>query len=143
MVKGITNISTIQKELNNYEQIDIPYIFTPNTKIKYITLDDSTNEEKFYIGGDFIKMANQKIILQNGPAIWSVPIKIRDDNNNIIYESKFFIKKKINHNKNKKEIELEKIIKTQQKVIEKMTITIKEDKIKIQKYENIIKKLKK
>ena len=37
MIKGITDISTIQKELRGYEQVDIPYTFTPDTKIKYIT----------------------------------------------------------------------------------------------------------
>ena len=60
------NAFTVQEATNvdafsdyNYEQIDMPYIFTPNTKIKYITLEESTNEEKFYIGGDFIKLVNQ------------------------------------------------------------------------------------
>ena len=33
MVKGITNISTIQKELRGYEQVDMPYTFTPKQKL--------------------------------------------------------------------------------------------------------------
>ena len=144
MIKGITDISTIQKELRGYEQVDIPYTFTPNTKIKYITLEESTNSEGFFIGGEYSRMGNERIILQNGPSIWSVPIRVRDDNNDIIYESKFFVPKDdtVDVEKSKDIKELEKTIKAQQMVIEKMTNTIKNDKIKLQKYENIIQKLR-
>jgi len=144
MVKGITDISIIQKELKEYEQVDMPYIFTPNTRIKYITLEESTNSESFFTGGEYSRIGNERIILQNGPAIWSVPIKIRDDNNNIIYKSKFFVPKNdiVDLQKSKDIKELEKIIKAQQMVIEKMTKTIKEDKIKLQKYEIVIQKLR-
>ena len=144
MIKGITDISIIQKELREYEQIDIPYTFTPNTKIKYITLEESTNSEGFFIGGEYSRMGNERIILQNGPSIWSVPIRVRDDNNDIIYESKFFVPKNdtVDMEKSKDIKELEKTIKAQQMVIEKMTKTIKEDKIKLQKYEIVIQKLR-
>ena len=144
MIKGITDISTIQKELREYEQIDIPYTFTPNTKIKYITLEGETNSEGFFIGGGYLRMGNERIILQNGPSIWSVPIRVRDNNNDIIYESKFFVPKDdtVDVEKSKDIKELEKTIKAQQMVIEKMTNTIKNDKIKLQKYENIIQKLR-
>ena len=144
MVKGITNISTIQRELRGYEQVDMPYTFTPKTKIKYITLEESTNSEGFFVGGEYSRMGNERIILQNGPSIWSVPVRVRDDNNDIIYESKFFVPKDdtIDIDKSKDVKELEKTIKAQQMVIEKMTATIKSDKIKLQKYENIIQKLR-
>ena len=144
MIKGITDISTIQKELREYEQVDIPYTFTPNTKIKYITLEESTNSEGFFIGGEYSRMGNERIILQNGPSIWSVPIRVRDDNNDIIYESKFFVPKNdtVDMEKSKDIKELEKTIKAQQMVIEKMTTTIKNDKIKLQKYEIVIQKLR-
>ena len=143
MVKGITDISTIQKELKGYEQIDMPYTFIPNIKIKYITLEESTNSEGFFIGGEYSRMGNERIILQNGPSIWSVPIRFRDDNNDIIYESKFFVPKDdtVDIEKSKDIKELEKTIKAQQMVIEKMTNTIKNDKIKLQKYEIVIQKL--
>ena len=95
MVKGITNISTIQKELRGYEQVDIPYTFTPKTKIKYITLEESTNSEGFFVGGGYLRMGNERVVLQNGPSIWSVPVRVRDDNNDIIYESKFLFLKMI------------------------------------------------
>ena len=144
MVKGITNISTIQKELRGYEQVDMPYTFTPKTKIKYITLEESTNSEGFFVGGEYSRMGNERIILQNGPSIWSVPVRVRDDNNDIIYESKFFVPKDdtVDIEKTKDVKELEKTIKAQQMVIEKMTTTIKNDKIKLHKYENIIQKLR-
>ena len=144
MVKGITNISTIQKELRGYEQVDMPYTFTPKTKIKYITLEESTNSEGFFVGGEYSRMGNERVILQNGPSIWSVPVRVRDDNNDIIYESKFFVPKDdtVDIEKTKDVKELEKTIQAQQMVIEKMTTTIRNDKIKLQKYENIIQKLK-
>ena len=144
MVKGITNISIIQKELRGYEQVDMPYTFTPKTKIKYITLEESTNSEGFFVGGEYSRMGNERIILQNGPSIWSVPVRVRDDNNDIIYESKFFVPKDdtVDIEKTKDVKELEKTIRAQQMVIEKMTTTIRNDKIKLQKYENIIQKLR-
>ena len=144
MVKGITNISTIQKELRGYEQVDMPYTFTPETKIKYITLEESTNSEGFFVGGEYSRMGNERVILQNGPSIWSVPVRVRDDNNDIIYESKFFVPKDdtVDIEKTKDVKELEKTIRAQQMVIEKMTTTIRNDKIKLQKYENIIQKLR-
>ena len=144
MIKGITDISTIQKELKGYEQIDMPYTFIPNIKIKYITLEESSNSEGFFIGGGYLRMGNERIVLQNGPSIWSVPIRVRDDINDIIYESKFFVPKDdtVDIEKSKDIKELEKTIKAQQMVIEKMTNTIKNDKIKLQKYENIIQKLR-
>ena len=144
MVKGITNISTIQRELRGYEQVDMPYTFTPKTKIKYITLEESTNSEGFFVGGEYSRMGNERVILQNGPSIWSVPVRVRDDNNDIIYESKFFVPKDdiVDIEKTKDVKELEKTIRAQQMVIEKMTTTIRNDKIKLQKYENIIQKLR-
>ena len=144
MVKGITNISTIQKELRGYEQVDMPYTFTPKTKIKYITLEESTNSEGFFVGGEYSRMGNERVILQNGPSIWSVPVRVRDDNNDIIYESKFFVPKDdtVDIDKSKDVKELEKTIRAQQMVIEKMTTTIRNDKIKLQKYENKIQKLR-
>ena len=144
MVKGITNISRIQKELRGYEQVDMPYTFTPKTKIKYITLEESTNSEGFFVGGEYSRMGNERVILQNGPSIWSVPVRVRDDNNDIIYESKFFVPKDdtVDIEKTKDVKELEKTIQAQQMVIEKMTTTIRNDKIKLQKYENIIQKLR-
>jgi len=135
------DIKFIQESLINHTEITFPYTFKPNDKIKYITLFD--DEELFYNGGEYIKMGNEKINLRNGPNSWFVPIKIRDNNNNIIYKSRFFIQnKKIGNNINKTEEYYKKIIINQQKVIEKMTLTIKNDKFKIQNYEKSLNNLK-
>lgn len=142
----IKDINIIRKELKNYEEIEFPYYIKPNTNIKYITAID--NEEVFSKGGEFVKLGHEKIFLSNGPHKWYVPIKIRDDDNNIIYESKFFIKEENNKKDNEYE-NLKKIIKTQQDVINKMTINIENTNKELikskklnKKYEDIFKKLK-
>jgi hypothetical protein len=142
----ITDIDTIRKELIGFDEIEMPYIFKEDVLIKYITAID--NQEVFSKGGCFVRLGNEKIFLRNGPHNWQVPIKIRDDDSNIIYESKFFIKeekKKGNEDTEK----LKKIIKAQQDVINKMTKNIENlnkdyNKLKItnKKYEEIFKKLK-
>jgi|TARA_B110001469_G_scaffold105374_1_gene104695 hypothetical protein len=142
----ITDIDTIRKELIGFDEIDMPYIFKEDVLIKYITAVD--NQEVFSKGGCFVRLGNEKIFLRNGPHNWYVPIKIRDNDSNIIYESKFFIKeekKKGNEDTEK----LKKIIKAQQDVINKMTKNIENlnkdyNKLKItnKKYEEIFKKLK-
>ena len=141
MVKGIRDLLEIKTELKGYEEVEMPYNFKQNSHIKYITLEPNTNSEAFYIGGNYLRMGNEKIFIQNGPATWPVQVKIRDDGNNIIYESRFFVEVDDDELDKSKEIkEYEKIIKAQQMVIEKMTKTIREDKIQIQKYENLLQK---
>ena len=83
-------------------------------------------------------MGNELIFLQNGPSTWSFRTKSRDDDNNIYYTSRIFIEKEMDEEIfTEKDVKhLQDIIKAQQRIIEKMTKTIKEDKIKIQKYEN-------
>ena len=144
MVKGIRDISTIREELKDYIEVEMPYNFVENSHVKYSTLEEDTNSEAFYMGGTFLKMGNEKVYLQSGPATWNIPVKVRDDNNNVIYESKFFVEIDDDSEieKDKEIKEYQKIIKAQQMVIEKMTKSIKGDKLKIQKYENIIQKLK-
>jgi len=133
------DINFIKNSLKNYTEIEFPYTFKLNQKIKYITLVD--DEELFYTGGEYVKMGLEKINLRNGPNSWYIPTKIRDNNNNIIYRSRFFINnKEDNNNDNKSEEHLKKIIINQQKIIEKMTQTIKNDKLKIQQYEKLLKK---
>ena len=73
--------------------------------------------------------------MQNGPSNWSFRTKLRDDNNDIYYTSRIFVEKKKSDNiyKDKDVKMLKETILAQQRVIERMTKTIKEDKIKIQK----------
>lgn len=145
MEKGTTNLTTIKNSLKNYEEIDMPYNFKSGESIKYITLDKDTQTEMFYNGGEYVKIGNELIFLQNGPSNWSFRTKLRNDDNNIYYTSRIFVEK--NDDKeitldNKDIKKLNDTILAQQKVIERMTNTIKNDKIKIQKYENYIKILK-
>ena len=135
----LQDIILIKRELEGFEEIEFPYPLRPGIIVKYITAKD--DEESFFTGGKFVKMGNEKIYLTNGGPNWTVPIKVRDDECNIQYESRFFIPSKEDV-KPKEVIELEKIIKAQQDVIEKMTETIKNDKIQLSKYVSIITKLK-
>jgi hypothetical protein len=144
MEKGTTNLTTIKDSLKNCEEIELPYDFKVGEKIKYITLDKDTQTEMFYNGGEYVKIGNELIFLQNGPSNWSFRTKLRDDNNDIYYTSRVFIEKKKSDNiyKDKDVKMLKETILAQQRVIERMTKTIREDKIKIQKYENYIHKNK-
>ena len=144
MEKGTTNLTTIKDSLKNCEEIELPYDFKLGEKIKYITLDKDTQTEMFYNGGEYVKIGNELIFLQNGPSNWSFRTKLRDDNNDIYYTSRVFIEKKKSDNiyKDKDVKMLKETILAQQRVIERMTKTIREDKIKIQKYENYIHKNK-
>jgi len=144
MEKGTTNLTTIRDSLKNCEEIELPYDFKLGEKIKYITLDKDTQTEMFYNGGEYVKIGNELIFLQNGPSNWSFRTKLRDDNNDIYYTSRVFIEKKKSDNiyKDKDVKMLKETILAQQRVIERMTKTIREDKIKIQKYENYIHKNK-
>ena len=130
----IQDIKKIKEEIENHIEIDILFKLLPGTIIKYITLKD--NEESFYLGGEYIKKGNEKIFLRQSGKTWAVPTKIRDNNNYIIYNSRFFIHKnelkkdKVKEKEKKEDIkENEKIIKSQQEVIDKMTRQI----IKLQK----------
>ena len=144
MEKGTTNLTTIRNSLKNCEEIELPYFFKLGEKIKYITLDKDTQTEMFYNGGEYVKIGNELIFLQNGPSNWSFRTKLRDDNNDIYYTSRIFVeKKKIDNIYKDKDVKmLKETITAQQRVIERMTKTIREDKIKIQKYENYIYKNK-
>jgi hypothetical protein len=142
MEKGINDISEIRKILKDYVEVELPYDFKIGEDIKYITLDKNTNSEFFFNGGEYVKVGNELIYLQNGPSNWSIKTKLRDDDNNIYYTSKIFVKDEVEETHSKDILMLQKTIKAQQMVIEKMTKTIKEDKIKIQKYENYIQKFK-
>ena len=144
MDKGIDDISEIRKILKDYVEVELPYDFKKGEDIKYITLDKNTQTESFFNGGEYVKSGNELIYLQNGPINWSIKTKLRDDDNNIYYTSRIYVRDKIDiKNYNSKDIlEFQKTIKAQQMVIEKMTKTIREDKIQIQKYENLLQKNK-
>lgn len=112
-------IKYIQNELKNCEEITPPFNIKPKQRIKYITR--SNGVEKFFTGGNFVKLGNERIVLSKGNSQWSFPTKIRDDNNNIIYTSRIFIEHS-DTNCDDKLYEYIETIKAQQLVIEKLTL---------------------
>ena len=138
----IQDIDKIKKEIKNHIEIDILFPLKPGTIVKYITLKN--NEESFYIGGLFVRKGNEKIFLSQSGKTWAVPTKIRDNNNFVLYNSRFFIHKdnlKKTEIKKKDDKELEKIVESQQQVINKMTSQIIKYQKDINKKNERIKKL--
>ena len=120
----IKDISEIKKHLNECVEIELPYPFEKEVYIKYITLKDK--EESFYLGGKFIRLLNDKILLSNGGRCWAVPINVKDVKGEIIYRSRFFVDKGFDKDKDTEEvIELKSIIKSQQDIIDKISNSLK------------------
>ena len=122
MYKHYTNdINIIKDKLKSYEEVfDINEI-SIGDHIYYMTLlgeDELFNKD----GGYFENIGNEKIILSNNCGYnWSVNNYQNDKKGNIIYRSRFFIKKNnppanLDYNIN----ELLSIIDSQQKVIDKL-----------------------
>ena len=139
------DIKEIKKELNGFTEIELPYKLNPNCLIKYITLKD--NNEFFFTGGNFLKMGFDKMILKKDKKIIPVPTVYKDKCGEVLYRTRFFLLEEENEClKDKKE--LEKVIATQQDIIEKMTLKLEkaftilqEEREKNIKYEGIIKQL--
>ena len=121
MYKHYTNdIHIIKDKLKGYQEIfDINEIDSGD-HIYYMTLlgeDELFNKD----GGYFENIGNVKIILSNNCGYnWSVNNYQKDKKGNIIYKSRFFIKKKNKPNINYNIDELLSIIDSQQKVIDKL-----------------------
>ena len=124
----IKDISKIRKELDGYEEVELPYNFERGCHIKYITVKN--DDESFYLGGFFQNFGNDCIILKNNSKSWSVPLYKRNKDGSIKYQSRFFIKENGDEKCDKKLEELNDVIKYQQKIIEKMTKNLKEKEIK-------------
>jgi hypothetical protein len=126
----IKDITVIKKHLKGCSEVDINYPFKNGCIVKYITLKN--DEESFFLGGKFIRMRNGSILLENGGRQWSVPLRMVDNQGDTIYESRFFIENESeNLSCEKDKQELEKIIKTQQHIINKMTEKIEELHIRL------------
>lgn len=133
------DIETIKKELQGFAEVEMPYKFEKQDMIKYITLCEDS--EKFYYGGLFVKMGHEKIMVSNGGKQWYFPTKIRDDENNVIYVSRIFIKKNMPGGTISQK-ENQQTIQAQQMIIEKMTNMINLLKRENNKYKGVIKKMK-
>tara|TARA_Y100000590_G_scaffold470621_1_gene667032 strand:- start:4475 stop:4870 length:396 start_codon:yes stop_codon:yes gene_type:complete len=122
------DISYIKQQLKSYEEVDNPFDIHKGDKVKYITIQGE--DEFFYNGGIYQRMGDNKIILIDHKKEIHVPLTYRDVNGEIIYKTRLFVQMN-NVCNTKSSKEYEKIIQTQQDIIEKMTIQIKKQEEKI------------
>ena len=113
------NLTTIKKELKNCEEINTIYDLTINDNIKFITLKG--NEEYFY-KGIYTKMGNNKIFVNTDGSIKPFKLKHQKSDGSTFYKTRIFIEKTKCEKNNE---EYQKIINTQQMIIEKMNLQLK------------------
>ena len=139
-------LSTIKKEFPGFKEVDPAFDLKIGKLVKYITIKNG--EEFFYSGGNYKRMGDNKIYLDASPP--SCILDVKDKMGNITYSTRLFTEDEELETCNKDKKEYDKIIKTQQRIIETMTEKIKtnsdiinEINEKNKKYEEIIKKLMK
>lgn len=138
------DLTFIRNELKGFKEIDSPFDLKKGRCVKYITIKDG--EEYFHTGGKYKRMGDNKIFLEAKPS--SCILQIKDKMGNVTYSTRIFTEDDELETCNKDKEEYEKIIETQQRIIETMTEKIKNHSIVIneayeknKKYEEIIKKL--
>jgi len=138
------DLTFIRNELKGFKEIDSPFDLKKGKCVKYITIKDG--EEYFYTGGKYKRMGDNKIFLEAKPS--SCILQIKDKMGNVTYSARIFTEGDELETCNKDKEEYEKIIETQQRIIETMSEKIKNHSIVIneayeknKKYEEIIKKL--
>lgn len=138
------DLTFIRNELKGFKEVDSPFDLKKGKYVKYITIKDG--EEYFYTGGKYKRMGDNKIFLEAKPS--SCILQIKDKMGNVTYSTRIFTEDDELETCNKDKEEYEKIIETQQRIIETMTEKIKNHSIVIneayeknKKYEEIIKKL--
>ena len=112
-----TDLNFIRQSLKNCEEVELPYKFTPDCWIKYITLKN--DDEHFYEGGLFIRMGDHKVIINENGRQKAIPTCNRTDDGIIIYKSRFFIDPTKKPPCEKAKFDLLKTVKAQQNVIKK------------------------
>ena len=139
------DLSTIRKELIGFKEVDSAFDLKKDKCVKYITVKDN-GEEYFYSGGKYKRMGDNKIYLDASPP--SCILKVKDKMGNVTYSTRLFTEDEELETCTKDKKEYEKIIETQQRIIETMTEKIKNNSDimnqiheKNKKYEEIIKKL--
>lgn len=121
----IKDISKIREYLEGYVEVELPYEFSKDEPIQYITCEyDSEGNisyDSFYPNCKFLRRCNDIILLESNTLIKRVPIYKRDKEGNIIYQSRFFIKGEVDELKEceSDKSELLKTIQYQQSIIEK------------------------
>lgn len=121
----MNDITKIKMELVSHLKVELPYTFSKDTHIKYLTLKDE--DELFYRGGSFCYQRGNNIILDNCGKRWKVPINYYDKDGNTIYTTTFFIVDTEEDTLDYKDSERkDDIILAQQEIIKKLTKKIKE-----------------
>ena len=120
------DITLIKKLIKDYVEIDNIFDIKIGEHLYYMTLID--DQEFFNKDGGYLEyIGNESILLSNNCGYsWKVNTTKKDKYGNILYKSRIFIKHKIDDkydNYNKKE--LISIINSQQMVIKKLTLELK------------------
>ena len=124
------DISYIKQELKGCEEVDSPYDIKKGQHVKYITITDG--DEYFHEGGIYSKMGDNFIILKNGTKPITVPLIYQNKGGFTVYRTRLFVRDENKMNGGGKNCsakdaeEYEKIIQTQQKIIEKMNLHLKQ-----------------
>ena len=134
------DLTYIRNEIKNCEEVDSPFDIKIGQTVKYITLKNG--EEYFFDGGEYIKMADNKIVLKVNSNYEHVQLVHHNKDGYTVYRSRLFVVKSENMKgggticSKKDATEYEKIIKTQQEIIEKMNIQMKKQHKLILKFQN-------
>ena len=129
-----TDISKIRVSLKKCEEVTMPYKFTPQCWIKYITLKD--DDEYFYEGGEFIRMGDHKLYIKENGRTKCIPSAIRTDDGEVIYRSRFFIDPHKKQTCEKDKELLQKTINSQQQIIKRSAEHIKIQENKLSEYQS-------
>tara|TARA_B100000035_G_scaffold312593_1_gene324415 strand:+ start:95 stop:622 length:528 start_codon:yes stop_codon:yes gene_type:complete len=119
----VTDLEFIRDSLKQCEEVTLPYRFTKDMWIKYITVVDE--DEAFFEGGYFSGMGDHTLILCNKKCNRRIPTCIRSDDGEVLYKTRFFIDKSKKPSCHKKTTELDAVIQSQQTVIQKASEQIK------------------
>lgn len=124
------DLTEIKKQLKNCEEVDTIYDIKIGQHVKYITTKNG--DEYFYEGGEYVKMGDNKIVLKKNSKYEYVSLIHHNKDGYTVYRTRLFVvdpkKEMIGGGVTKTEDpskEYEKIIKTQQNIIEKMNLQLK------------------
>ena len=123
------DLTEIKKQLKNCEEVDTIYDIKIGQHVKYVTIKNG--DEYFYEGGPYVKMGDNKIILKVGAKYEHISLIHHNKDGYNVYRTRLFVvdPKKImtggGTEKDSSSKEYEKIIKTQQNIIEKTNLQLK------------------
>jgi hypothetical protein len=124
------DLTYIKNQLKVCDEVESPYDIKIGNKVKYITIKNG--EEYFFDGGTYVKMGDNKIVLKVNSNYEYVPLIQQNKEGFTVYRTRLFVvdpEKVMNGGgkqcSDKDATEYEKIIKTQQDIIEKLNIQLK------------------